>query len=68
MLNENRFLDTFRGHNIRPISFLNFLLWVRDGCHFVFVRVVLPLSNLSIRHKNRVSASIRQYDSFLSSW
>ena len=21
MLNENRFLDTFRGHNIRPILF-----------------------------------------------
>ena len=31
MLNENRFLDTFRGHNIRPI------------CNSTFYDTIIPL-------------------------
>ena len=31
MLNENRFLDTFRGHNIRPTSHLTEITIVNAG-------------------------------------
>ena len=44
MLNENRFLDTFRGHNIRPNCFVNsqveLMIWTQwDTLRYVTIEV-----------------------------